>query len=89
VQLNAAGRHTATQAGWHVMDVEPIIARFAHPKEYLLDAIHQQMFLSVEIMNVYLNMIIRNSRNPRTGSAKLTVHSHKERASLPAFKHTI
>ena len=61
-QLNAAGKHIALAHGWEVVDLEPVVAKFGHTNRYLRDAIHPQMFLNVEIFNIYLNILRDHGR---------------------------
>jgi len=40
-----------------VVDLEPLVAKFGHPSQYLRDNIHPHMFLNMEIFNIYLNIL--------------------------------
>ena len=61
-QLNAASKHVAMAHGWDIVDLEPMVAKFGHTSRYLRDTIHPEMFLNVEIFNIYLNMLRDHGR---------------------------
>ena len=57
VQLNAAARFVARAQGWHVLDAEAMTAKFEVAEGFTRDDVHQAQFVSMEILNIYLNYL--------------------------------
>lgn len=55
-QLNAAGRWSAKQAGWHVVDFEMMTSKFVHKRLYLRDRAHPSPWFLLQAVNIYLNL---------------------------------
>ena len=55
-QLNAAGRLVAAMEGLFLVDFEAMVAGF-HDSSYLLDTHHQSKWVSLELANVFLNLL--------------------------------
>eukprot|EP00884_Botryococcus_braunii_P011908 jgi/Botrbrau1/20718/Bobra.0058s0047.1 len=59
-QINAAGRHVAQRMGFHVVDLELMLAGYVVPRDYLRDDHHPKPFVLLNLLNIYLNLLARN-----------------------------
>ncbi len=56
-QLNSAQRYLAQKYAFHVVDLEAMVSAFGDHKVYLRDEHHPTKAFSIELFNIFLNML--------------------------------
>lgn len=61
-QLNAAATTAALKLGLQLVDYEAVSERFAIGQEHLVDLIHPNAMVGVEVFNVMLNLVLQQQQ---------------------------
>jgi hypothetical protein len=66
-QVNAAGKTVAQQMGLEVVDVAQIVEGIGDPSQYLADKHHPKPEIMLEVLNIMLNIALRNTSDAALG----------------------
>lgn len=85
-QLNSAGRHAASLLGMEVVDYEAVAARFLEGQTYLVDMIHPNPQVGLELANIYLNYISQIKRGGSSRRGRVETNNKGSRETEEEFE---